>query len=129
MFGILLRWISTAATVIVVLGFAMFVYDQSAKGSQAQVNKIEASQGPVLDRPNEVKRERENGKVREWLSDANDVLLTPFAVVDSPYVWVQRLVPTVLALLVYGFLLMVLANYLNRPKRREIQSFGTDARD
>jgi hypothetical protein len=63
-------------------------------------------------------REKKHGKVREMIDDANDVLLSPFAgVVQSKDAWVKRLIPTVLALLVYGLGLTLLANFLPRRSR------------
>ena len=66
----------------------------------------------------EAARERANGKFREAVDDANDVLLGPFTdIVDSNDRWVTHGVPTVLALLLYGLCLGTLANML--PKQRE----------
>ena len=59
-----------------------------------------------------------NGTVHELVDDANDVLLGPFTgLVDSNERWVTHGVPTLLALLLYGFGLGMLANML--PKERE----------
>ena len=52
------------------------------------------------------------------MDDANDVLLGPFAgIVDSDDRWVTHGVPAMLALLLYGLCLGMLANML--PKQRE----------
>jgi arginine exporter protein ArgO len=60
-----------------------------------------------------------NGTFREAVEDANDVLLGPFAtLVDgSDNRWVTHGVPTILALILYGFCLGMLARML--PKSRE----------
>ena len=56
--------------------------------------------------------------MREAIDDANDVLLRPFAgLVDSDSAWVNHGMPAVLALLIYGFGLGMLANML--PKQRQ----------
>ena len=64
-------------------------------------------------------RERVNGTFREAVEDANDVLLGPFAdlVEGSDNRWVTHGVPTILALILYGFCLGMLARML--PKSRE----------
>ena len=65
----------------------------------------------------EAARERTHGKVRETIDDANDVLLRPFVdLVDSKSAWVNHGIPALLALLIYGFGLGLLANLL--PKER-----------
>jgi hypothetical protein len=115
----LLRVIAVAASLLVVLGFAAFASDQASEASKTQVQAL----GQELDDPapqpaTERERERRHGSVREVIDDANDVLLAPFAgLVDAHNAWVRRLVPTVLALLVYGLLLALVANFLPRPAR------------
>ena len=58
-------------------------------------------------------RERAHSRAREAIDDADDVLVAPFAgLVDgSASSWVRRGVPTLLALLVYGFGLSFLARF------------------
>ena len=102
------------------LGFLAFASDQLSQGSQTQVQKLgEETSSPAAGPTAERTRERRHGAVRELIDDANDVLLAPFAgVVDSREAWVRRGVPTVLALLVYGLGLSLVANYLPKPRRR-----------
>jgi PleD family two-component response regulator len=65
----------------------------------------------------EALRQRQHGKVREAIDDANDVLTQPFAgVVDSGSIWAKRGVTTLLALLAYGVIARILIGYL--PGRR-----------
>ena len=61
--------------------------------------------------------------MREYIDDANDVLLRPFAglVANDTSRWVQRGVPALLGLLVYGFLLSFFARYA--------RGFGSPVRD
>jgi hypothetical protein len=120
--SVLLRWTALAASGLVLIGFLMFATDEADRSSKGQVAKVESSAGaPAPTARGERVREREHGAVREAVDDANDVLLSPFAdLVDSNNIWVQRLVPGALALLVYGLGLLVLANYL--PKRRHSAS-------
>ena len=57
------------------------------------------------------------GRSRETIDDANDVLLRPFVdLVDSKSAWVNHAIPALLALLIYGLGLGLLANLL--PKER-----------
>jgi hypothetical protein len=116
----LLRLAAALASALVALGFLAFASDQLSQGSQTQVQKLgEETSSPAAGPTAERTRERRHGAVRELIDDANDVLLAPFAgVVDSREAWVRRGVPTVLALLVYGLGLSLVANYLPKPRRR-----------
>jgi hypothetical protein len=112
----LLRLVSIVASVLVVLGFVLFAIDQTRESSEAQLQKLEGLNRPDLTEGAERARESERGAVREAIDDANDVLLAPFTgVVDSDDIWVERVLPGALALLVYGLGLGLLANYI--PKR------------
>ena len=120
--GAAIRFVAIAISVVVVLGFAMFAIDETDKGSKTQQAKLERELGttsvPVA--PNEREealREADHGTVREAIDDANDVLLRPFAeLIDSDSAWVNHGIPALLALLIYGFGLGMLANML--PKQR-----------
>ena len=124
--GSFVRLVAIIASVTVALGFAFFATDELGRGSQNQRNKVSkevtgalSDPAPIAPTPDqEVARERENGTFREWVDDANDVLLGPFTeIVDSNDRWVTHGVPAVLALLLYGLGLGMLANML--PKERE----------
>jgi hypothetical protein len=112
----LLRIAAVTATAILVFSFLAFASEEAGHGSQTQVEKL----GEALDEPApaanvERVRERRHGTVREKIDDANDVLLRPFSgLIDSRDVWVQRIVPGLLGLLVYGLGLSLLANVLPR---------------
>ena len=105
-----------------VLGFAMFAIDEADKGSKGQQAKLERELGTANDpvaptAREEAVREDRHGAVREAIDDANDVLLRPFAdLIDSDDSWVNHGIPALLALLIYGFGLGLLANML--PKQR-----------
>jgi hypothetical protein len=124
--GSFVRLLAIATSGIVLLGFAFFATDELGRGSQNQQNKIDleltgaqVDPTPVSPTPDQEKaREHSNGTFRELVEDANDVLLGPFTgLVDSTDRWVTHGVPTLLALLLYGFGLGMLANML--PKERE----------
>jgi hypothetical protein len=114
----LLRLAALVTCAIVLIGFLSFANDEASKGSAKQIDKLsQAMNDPSPGANAERVREKKHGKAREFVDDANDVLLKPFAgLVDSEDVWVTRIVPTVLALLLYGLGLTLLANFL--PKRR-----------
>ena len=124
--GSLVRVIAIVCSCLVLLGFAFFATDELDRGSRTQQNKLDTElkgdlgdPAPIAPTPiQEAARERANGKFREAVDDANDLLLGPFKnVVDSNDRWVTHGVPLVLALLLYGLGLGTLANML--PKQRE----------
>ena len=124
----LVRLVAAVASAIVIFSFLAFATAEAGHGSQAQVDKV----GEALDQPapadnTERERERRHGAIRESIDDANDVLLKPFAgVIHSSDTWAQRIVPGVLALLVYGLGLGILANAMPRraPGSRDWRTTG-----
>jgi hypothetical protein len=121
--GSLIRFAAIAISAVVVLGFALFAINETDKGSRAQQDKLERELGHAPDdlvAPNthdEAFREAHQGKFHEAVDDANDVLLRPFVdLIDSNSAWVNHGIPALLALLIYGFGLGLLANML--PKQR-----------
>ena len=108
-----LRIAAAAICAVVILGFLTFAIDESDRASKQQVAAVDPTKA-------EQARERKAGPVKEALYDVNDFFLAPFEdVTDSRNVWVQHLVPTALGLLAYGLGLLLLANYLPKPKRRQ----------
>lgn len=103
-----IRTVAIVASLLVAIGFILFAVDELSGASQRQ-------QAAILDpgAQQEQNRERRHSGARELIDDANDQLLKPFAdVVPSSNRWVQRGVPTLLALLVYGVGLGFLARYV-----------------
>jgi hypothetical protein len=106
------RWLSLFACAFVTLSFLYFAVNQTSTASQNQVNSIVGDAGvkaesatKVPDPPRAVEqlREQENDKFHEFVDDVDDVLVSPFTgIVDSDSIWVRRLVPLGLALLIYG---------------------------
>ena len=123
--GSLVHLIAVVSSALVLLGFAFFAVDELDRGSQNQQNALESELKGVADpapvapsSDQESAREQANGLIREFVDDANDVLLGPFSgLVDSKDRWVTHGVPAILALLLYGLGLGMLANML--PKERE----------
>ena len=110
-----LRIASIVLSIIVAAGFLMFAVDEFNQASSAQRNELAGYEQPDPTPAGERAREARNSKGREYIDDANDILLRPFAGIasSSSSRWVQRLVPTVLALLLYGFLLAFLARFMH----------------
>ena len=104
------------ASAIVLVSFALFALDETrtaANASAAAVAGLEATRTANPTAREERARERAHTRVREIVDDADDVLVAPFAPVtaNASSSWVARGVPTLLALLVYGFGLGFLARY------------------
>jgi hypothetical protein len=113
----LLRWASTIACVIVAVSFGLFAIEKSKAGAKDQVNKVVGISAPSPSPENERQREKAHSDIREAIDDANDVLTEPFAgIVNSGSIWLRRGVATLIALIVYGVILRILAGYL--PGRR-----------
>ena len=114
-----LRAISYAACALIIIGFVAFSYDQIwvvSDQAQKQIANAElADPSPAGERA----REHEHTKARETIDDANDALLKPFAgIATTTQPWLSRLIPTLLALLVYGFGLGYLASLARGRFRR-----------
>lgn len=122
-----IRLLALAACAIVGLGAVMFVAEQVGEASDNTVVAI-TSQGerrqvgninvPAPDGDVEARRERRHGEIREAVDDANDILLAPFAdLVDADNIWAQRGFVTLLALLLYGGVLLFLARAAGMKKK------------
>ena len=125
--GAFIRIVAIVTSSIVLLGFGFFAVDEMDKGSKTQQQALAKELSttaapvdvvPVSPTPDEENaREAQNSSVREVVDDANDVLLAPFAgLIDSDSNWVQHGIPALIALLLYGVGLGILANLL--PKER-----------
>jgi hypothetical protein len=111
----LLRLAALVASLLVIVGFALFTQEQANAASASQLRKLDQTQEPAPLPSTEKERESQHGKAHEWVDDANDVLLAPFAsLVAGQEIWVQRVGAGLLALLLYGFVGAVLANYIRK---------------
>jgi hypothetical protein len=125
-----LTWASTIAALVVLASFAMFAIDQAQNGSKHQVAKVGAGLEPTnaassVNQANpspktERQREKMHGQVREAIDDADDVLVKPFASVSasSSSIWAQRGIPALIAFLIFGVGLRLLAAYVPGGARR-----------
>src|SRR4051812_49962114 len=105
---------STIAAVVLLVSFGLFAVEQARDGSNEQVAKLgsklepsevssnvnQAAPSPKTER----QREKMHSGAREAIDDVNDVLVSPFtSLVDSSTsIWVQRGIPTLIALLLFG---------------------------
>jgi hypothetical protein len=109
-----LRLLAIVLSLVVLVGFVTFVNDEASAASAQQTALIGGKDSADPSATAEKEREADNSKAQEYIDDANDVLLKPFAGVaeSSDNKWVSRGVPAFLALVAYGFGLGLLANYL-----------------
>jgi hypothetical protein len=123
--GSVIRLAAIVMSGFVLFGFAFFCADELDRGSRTQQQALAQELEGILEDPapiartpaDEAAREAAHSTFREIVDDVNDVLLGPFVdLVDSNDAWVERGVPTILALLLYGIGLGFLANML--PKGR-----------
>jgi hypothetical protein len=109
-----LRYVAVGCSLLVVVGWGWFVINETSAASaqsQAEIAGQTAARTASPDPDQEHDREKVNSKVHEVVDDANDILLRPFSAVaeNSSSKWVRRTVPALLALLVYGFGIGILA--------------------
>lgn len=109
-----LRFAAVACSLLVIAGWGWFVIDEAGAASahtQAEIAGQEATRTVSPDPDQERDREKVNSSLHEAIDDANDVLLKPFAALseNSDSKWTRRSVPALLALIVYGFGLGLLA--------------------
>jgi hypothetical protein len=111
----LIRLVAVVASLLVVVGAAFFAVELASQTTDRQRERLEPSLEPVPTAADERDREARHGGFREAVDDANDVLLAPFAgVFKAGDIWVRRIVAAVLALLLYGVALSLLAGFVRR---------------
>ena len=139
LFSLLSRFVrlaSIAGIVLIVAGLLGFLTDEVRDTSKVQATRVqgpgEAGTTTVIvditqpDPPTSVEqlREKQHTSAREALDDAGDVLMAPFtSIAEGSEPWVRRLLYSALGLLLYGFVLQVLADYLRRmaeESRRQV---------
>ena len=108
-----LRIVAIVLSLLVVAGFMLFALDDMRRASNASRERITGVAAADPTPAAEHAREQRNRRGRELVDDANDVLLRPFSGVadGASSRWVQRGVPALLALRVYGFLRGYVARY------------------
>ena len=132
----LVRYAAVAAAALVAASFLLFAATELRDSSQGQVEGIDGSPASAsvetgIQRPNpepaiERVREANHSDVREWIDDANDVLVAPFTgFTDFESAWGERLAALILGLALWGGIGLLLANFL--PKHRNDASDWREA--
>ena len=102
-----LRTVAVVACLIVAAGFVLFAVDELSGASHRQQSEISGTAAP---QPSATAPHK---GLRGAIDRADGPLLKPFAnIVTSSNAWVERGVPTLMALLVYGMGLGFLARYM-----------------
>jgi hypothetical protein len=114
----LLRTAALVASAIVLVSFGLFAIDETRDFSNRSVDAVaglEATRSANPTAGEERARERAHNSLREAIDDADDILTAPFAPVTkrSESSWVRRGIPTLLALVIYGFGLAFLARFMH----------------
>ncbi len=115
----LLRGLAVLASLFVIVSWGLFAIDEARSASDQTTAEVEGRRAARSADPSpeqERARERAHSGARELVDDVNDVLLSPFAPLSEKAIsrWVRRSIPAVIALLVYGFGLSVLARFARR---------------
>ncbi|HWI22101.1 MAG TPA: hypothetical protein VNT22_05735 [Baekduia sp.] len=116
MFRTPLRLLAIGCSLLIGAGWLMFALDESRSASETSAQIVagnDAATRADLSPDEERAREEIHSDAREYVDDANDILLKPFAGIsaDSDNKWVRRTVPAIIGLLVYGFGLGYLARF------------------
>ena len=113
-----LRIIAIVLSLIIIAGFGLFALDEFNRASTAQRNELKGYEKANPTAAGERQREQRNSKGREYIDDANDIVVRPFTgIADSGSIWAQRGVPALLAFLVFGVALRLLAAYVQGGRR------------
>jgi serine/threonine protein kinase len=100
---------------VVLAGFGAFAVAESQRPPGAQTSVLLSYQRTVPGPMGERRREAVHGPLRERIDDANDVLLQPFAgILKHGNRWLQRGLPSGLALLFYSLSALLLAALARR---------------
>jgi hypothetical protein len=107
-----IRAVAIVASAIVLISFGLFALDQARAGSKREQDKLAQQDTADPTAVQERAREKAHSGIREKIDDADDFLLSPFTgIVNGGGDWVKRGVPTLIALVVYGFGLGFLARF------------------
>ncbi len=109
MFASTLRTAAFIMSAIVLLSWALFAIDQTKTASTDTAAELSTPTTVVT--PAQPAPAAEHG-LRARIDDVNDALTSPFqSVVSSKNEWVERSIPMLLALLLYGFGLGYLSRF------------------
>jgi hypothetical protein len=122
-----LRIAAIAAVIFIFAGLLGFLTDEVRNTSEVQRTRIvlpgQTQQQTVTidvtqpDPPAAIERvrEEEHTGAREVIDDVGDVLMSPFSwIIEGSEPWVRRLLYSALGLILYGLVLLVVADWLRR---------------
>ena len=113
-----LRAIAIVLSAFIALSFLLFAVENMRDASEAQRSAV-IDPGAAA----EQRRAERHTAVREAIDDVDDVVLRPFAgIAESDNEWVQRSVPALFGLLVYGLGLVYVARLL-QVRSRKLSSY------
>jgi hypothetical protein len=102
--------VALACCGLVVASFVMFARDQIAGASKTQANAVALN--PTVARATPPPPQKQEAQPGRFINAAARTLTSPFrSIVRSNSAWVERGIPTMLALLVYGVGLGFLARF------------------
>jgi hypothetical protein len=113
-----IRWTAILVSAVVLVSFGLFAIDQTREASTETRAEIAATNRAndsgaqaVADKAKE--RTSDHSEVRNTIDDVNDAIVSPFeGLVTSDNIWVERTVPSLLALLLFGVGLGFLARFM-----------------
>ena len=117
MVGTSLRYLAIFTSAVVVLSFGLFAIDETREASATTRVEIADSGSPDRDTDAQATADavahRKHSEIRRAIDDVNEQITSPFAglVNADQSRWVQKTVPALLALLVFGVGLGFLARY------------------
>jgi len=104
-----IRLAAIVLSLIVLISFGMFAVDQLRGASRHQQQELAQGQ---RDAPGTLPQPRRHKQPRRFIDGAAHTLLEPFSgITTSKKPWINRTVPTLIGLLLYGFGLGFLARY------------------
>jgi hypothetical protein len=115
-----LSWFSTACCLIVIASFVVFVVNQSGAASRGQLRELGGSITPATANATPSSAHSKDGSasasatespLHKWLDNTAETLRSPFSSLTSSShsEWYAQGIGTLLALLLYGFLLRLIA--------------------
>jgi len=113
-----IRWAAIIVSAIVLVSFGLFAIDQTREAStdtRAQIADSNQANDPGAAAAAEKAKERttQHSEVRTKIDEANDAITSPFeGIVTSDNIWVERTIPALLALLLFGVGLGYLARFM-----------------
>ena len=117
MVGTSLRYLAILTSAVVVLSFGLFAIDETREASATTRVEIADSGNPTQDADAQAAADavahRKHSEIRRAIDDVNEQITSPFAglVSEDQNRWVRRIIPSMLALLVFGVGLGFLARY------------------